>query len=63
MRWVSVAERLPHADVPVLIWGNGFIDIGWYDEEDERWYAKFFACEKYGTVTHWMSLPGPPKEE
>lgn len=61
--WISVDERLPkrQADylvyipegIQVVLWFNGY---DWV--VDEAYYA-FDSVE----ITHWMTLPEPPKEE
>ena len=62
-RWIPVTERLPEKFENVLVAnkrGKHYdIDKGW-------WNGSFFdRCAKgsYSNVTHWMSLPEPPKEE
>lgn len=65
-RWVPVDERLPEDPVQkVLIFvphphGN-IVDVGRYLGADgwvlEGWYLT------QSSVTHWMPLPEPPKEE
>jgi hypothetical protein len=61
-RWISVKERLPPIIKRVLVyteWGRVF-DAAWYGA---CWQEK---CGNYlmafDGVTHWMSLPEPPKE-
>jgi len=64
--WISVEERLPESGERVLIMFKPFeddenISIGWltksgFDCYDDSVY--FFR-----SVTHWMPLPEPPKEE
>lgn len=69
-RWISVDERLPKKLMRVLVFKqrNGHalwnvamwdIEIDWRGESDwsknpDNWWF---------TVTHWMPLPEPPKEE
>lgn len=62
-RWIPVTERLPEPFENVLVAnkrGKHYdIDKGW-------WNGSFFdRCAKggYHSVTHWMPLPQPPKEE
>ena len=65
-QWISCAERLPDAWIPVLIYvpsehpfptvGEGYID------EIGRFHAhRMMAIFGDGEVTHWMPLPQPPK--
>jgi len=59
-RWISVEDRLPEEGEWVLIFGPGYhvplegflISGAWIDDQFER-----------RTVTHWMPLPEPPKED
>ena len=60
-RWISVEERLPEHMDDVLTWVRGLVEIGCYDENDECW--ELYTCVGDGSVTHWMPLPEPPKEE
>lgn len=72
-KWVSVEDRLPENDNPVLCWylsgdGNYYHTVGiclrfnfgyiWDVEIDANDCG--YGCKK---VTHWMPLPEPPKEE
>lgn len=63
MDWISVKDRLPEPLVDVLtlhvdeITGKPEIAIEWVDREGEWVYNHL------GSVTHWMPLPAPPKEE
>ena len=60
-KWISVKDRLPDNDVPVMIY-NYDVNIGVYYKN------KFHAFDENGYpfeinyVTHWMPLPEPPKE-
>ena len=59
--WIPCSERLPEDEQWVLVWGHGqrvpimmFREYGaWIDDQ----------YEFHTTVTHWMPLPKPPKEE
>lgn len=54
-RWIPVTERLPKEEETVLAFGT--LGVAWLDwRHDNKW-----CC--YGGVTHWMTLPEPPKEE
>lgn len=70
-RWIPVSERLPEKTSHYLVhieckcdgelWSK-WTDVAWF-------YRKFYWEYRYGaeffkeTVTHWMPLPQPPKEE
>ena len=68
-RWISVVERLPeaHADGSVdaeLVTDGEFIHMAYYA------HGQWIFCESgemkgpmWNTVTHWMPLPEPPKED
>lgn len=72
-RWISVKDRLPEADTPVLVTYLGYTDgiartdgIGtirwgvwcWYESEDHDNDEEITV-----RITHWMPLPEPPEEE
>jgi hypothetical protein len=64
--WISVKDRLPKNRTRCLVcrydWvtKTRFIDILWF-------YRAWLVAPDYGvaddTVTHWMPLPEPPKED
>ncbi len=60
-QWVSVKDRLPEKDTWVLsLEADKSMRVNCLASDDE-WY-----CDDHGfvpTVTHWMPLPQPPKEE
>lgn len=70
-RWIKVSDSLPKEDEYVLFLakfdkGVRVVLFGRYDDfykdwvsDDESRYGKDAGEE----VTHWMSLPEPPKEE
>ena len=63
-KWIPVTERLPDDGGCVLIalrWG--YVDMGWYDKQFERWTSEFVNRYEDGEITHWMPLPEPPKGE
>ena len=66
-KWISVDDRLPEVwineedDVLVnyMIYSPDFgVDIGSYHAKAQRWVCMGLPC----SVTHWMPLPEPPKE-
>lgn len=62
-RWIPVTERLPEEETPVLVFtehSNILTDrlLGVICNT----YADFVKCGT-NSVTHWMPLPQPPKEE
>lgn len=57
MQWISVEERLPSSGEYVLIHDKfGYNQVAVYMEPEKCWYDAI-------SVTHWMELPKPPKEE
>lgn len=74
-KWIPVSERMPEDDDFVYIWPRPDfgveLHVGQYCEcspKGDGWYAQVYE-QNYGiewhpiTVTHWMPLPNPPKEE
>ena len=71
--WVSVDERLPRKEdyfetknpteffLPVLI--NGYSENREVDLIETRLFDEIADSFKYRGITHWMSLPEPPKGE
>lgn len=60
--WISVEDRLPVDMGTVLIAHKGGVSFGWYNGA----YWEKGAATKHReikTVTHWMPLPEPPKED
>ncbi len=67
-KWISVKDELPPIDQKVIVWDSEFPDMdsmrmGYYDQDYEA--STGWRCNEYMdlTVTHWMSLPQPPKED
>lgn len=69
VEWTPVTERLPEEHVFVLIRQDD--DRMMVAERvDGDWWYRYFAYDvdrwdenEQGTITHWMPLPEPPKEE
>lgn len=62
MNWISVRDRLPEQDQMVLTWSYDEI-IAWGAIKHGVWSA---IRDEYGqeiTITHWMPLPEPPKDD
>lgn len=69
--WISVKDRLPEEGDYVLgiVSGhNGIIKFtdAWmlvhYDADEKEWWADEYDIEGC-SVTHWMPIPEPPKED
>jgi hypothetical protein len=56
-KWISVSERMPPDNDPVLIsWSGAMVGIGWATKKGNwRDIEGKLPC----TVTHWMPLPIP----
>ena len=72
--WISVKDRLPEADVPVLVTYIGFNDNKPYSDGIAIWSQELNGynggwawtldySEVTVEITHWMPLPKKPKEE
>lgn len=60
--WVSVTDRLPEENGIYLVCvALGYMDF--YTWSDKIWFSSAFNVCDDGFVTHWMSLPEPPKED
>lgn len=58
-KWISVADKLPeHENAVLCVTKNGNPFIGRYDHKWNHWRVSGSV-----TVTHWMPLPEPPKED
>ena len=59
--WISVKDDIPvnEDDVLVLLDGKN-ADIAWFNGYDGTWHTNGYYS---GTVTHWMPLPEPPRED
>lgn len=63
MKWISVKDEMPNDERSFLVYcvyhACKECDVAYLGDDDR------FLDEKYNTplpVTHWMSLPEPPKE-
>ena len=61
-RWIPVTERLPDDAETVLTYKNGIIEVQVYKKMRNGWINGNWFWSM-ATVTHWMPLPEPPKEE
>lgn len=61
--WVSVKDRIPDIEVIACGFQHGIM-IGYiYWDESYKEYRAENDCEILTSVTHWMPLPEPPKED
>lgn len=61
-KWISVEERLPKHKQVVLAYVDPCLEIVQLDAFDEMWKTDV-GWFKLDSVTHWMPLPAPPKED
>lgn len=63
-RWISVKERLPDKRGKYLVYGYlplsnlNVFEIATYENDGKWWTAA-----RTEIITHWMPLPGPPKQK
>lgn len=62
MEWISVKNRLPKDGEFVLTYKNGIVDVQMYEKNRNGWIQGNWFWSM-ATVTHWMPLPEPPKED
>lgn len=62
MEWISVNDRLPKDGEIVLTVKNKSREIQMYESRRNGWISKKGWFWSVGTVTHWIPLPEPPKE-
>lgn len=63
MEWISVNDRLPEDGQKVITTKNGIVDIQWYEKRRNGWISQGNWFWSMATVSHWMPLPDPPKED
>ncbi len=67
MSWISVKDKLPEQDGPILAWSGVLGDLpsfctggyelwNWSTEDSPHDY-------RLNGITHWQKLPEPPKED
>lgn len=64
-QWIPVTERLPEKWKDVLVWSKcGFCEVAVYIGLPGKWRVSWnYTMLEADTVTHWMPLPEPPKED
>lgn len=58
MEWISVKDKLPELNIPILIYDEG-IGIGFRSSKNRFHGLDMYKYEH--KPTHWMPLPEPPK--
>lgn len=64
--WIPVTERLPEESERVLVACEDGVSFGFFEEiiADDEFVKEWHDMMYYPiSVTHWMPLPEPPKEE
>ena len=61
--WTKCSERMPDNMQKVLVFGDGKVCPGWYDEPEDAWEADeiddgFFIDPK--RISHWRPYPAAP---
>jgi hypothetical protein len=71
MKWISVEDRLPDMETPVLGVLDGWVCAAMRTDDGDSWYwalhhmgpidepGSYEDIDDYN-ITHWMPLPEPP---
>lgn len=68
-KWICVEDDLPEDVLVLVVTRKGLVTVGEYDAKNNQWIALdpyllgYIEPVIYPSVTHWMPLPAPPKEE
>lgn len=64
-KWIPVTERLPKEWEEVLVWSRfGFCEVAVYLGIPGKWRVTWnHDLLEVDSITHWMPLPEPPKQE
>lgn len=65
MNWISVKDRLPENDDPILVVSEGKIMSAYYECDEDFFLDDFFREHSHQclyNVTHWRPLPELPDE-
>jgi len=68
LEWISVADRLPEIQEPVLVflpkYGTPNIQTMWLADwsDGTLWFCVHFTTKNLDEVTHWHPLPKPPNK-
>ncbi len=64
--WIPLSERLPPRDDRYLVYAPSadpdkpMILIAWFHPDSKKWSLILEIWSS--AITHWMEVPGPPKE-
>ena len=60
-QWISVKDRLPEDnDIVLIVFQGSVVSVAFYEGD---WRHPLYPQTALVSVTHWMPLPEPPKEE
>jgi len=67
IKWISVEDRLPNKNEPVVYINRKEFKKGWfvgvaYWTVSNKWNPECESTENPEGFTHWMPLPEPPEE-
>lgn len=66
-KWIHVEEKRPDLGMGVLIYlKSGFITVGYRTMKNDDFFWQLFGDTEFivpnnDEVSHWMTLPAPPK--
>jgi glucose-6-phosphate isomerase len=67
MKWISVKDRLPENDIPVIVCSKSGIvqEVLYCLDIKKQWYANHIEDSEisFDYFTYWMPLPESPKEQ
>ena len=59
--WVSVEDRLPDDTKQKIVFHKRGVSFAYFS--GNYWWSSIGGRHSLDTVTHWMPLPKPPKED
>lgn len=62
MRWRSVKDELPAIGERVIVYCESQGVQNCYLDIKRQWCFNYDSQKAYLNITHWMSLPEPPKQ-
>lgn len=65
MEWIKCSERMPEETGDIIVVSDGIVMSGISYSRKKGFYLQaleYDADEPVDDVTHWMTLPEPPRE-